>query len=346
MIRLSSTTHSLNMGQHIAVPAFSAAAGGLNVTAPANGNLAPPGHYLLFILNGMGVPSIAKIVQLNSGTQPPPPPPPPSSASAKIASISPASATTGGPSFTLTVTGSNFASGSVVRWRGVNRTTTFQSATQLVATIPASDIATAGTAAVQVASSNGAVSNSVTFTITGASAALKSISPGSAAQGGSGFTLNVTGTGFVNGSSVVRWKGANRPTTFINSTQLSAAISAADIASAGTANVTVNTSGVVSNALTFTVTPSADLATLSSLSPSSAKAGSAGFTLTVNGNGFVSGSVVRWKGANRTTTFVSATQLNAAIPASDLVSAGTATIRVGSPHGATSNGLTFTISPP
>ena len=43
--------------------------------------------------------------------------------------------------------------------------------------------------------------------------------------------------------SVVRWKGEARPTTFVSSTSLQAAISAADIAAAGTAQVTVFTPG-------------------------------------------------------------------------------------------------------
>jgi galactose oxidase len=34
------------------------------VTAPANGNLCPPGHYMLFILNGSGVPSVAKMIRV------------------------------------------------------------------------------------------------------------------------------------------------------------------------------------------------------------------------------------------------------------------------------------------
>jgi len=63
-VRLSSVTHAFNMNQRINVLSFSQAAGGLNVTAPANGNASPPGHYMLFVLNGNGVPSVAKIVQL------------------------------------------------------------------------------------------------------------------------------------------------------------------------------------------------------------------------------------------------------------------------------------------
>ena len=56
----------------------------------------------------------------------------------------------GAPAFTLTVTGSGFVSASVVRWNGAARTTTFVIDTQLQASIPASDVAVAGTAQVSV----------------------------------------------------------------------------------------------------------------------------------------------------------------------------------------------------
>jgi Domain of unknown function DUF11 len=65
-------------------------------------------------------------------------------------SISPNVALAGGPAFTLTVTGSGFVPGSVVRWNGSDRTTTFGSANSLTAMIPASDIALAGTVSVTV----------------------------------------------------------------------------------------------------------------------------------------------------------------------------------------------------
>jgi Galactose oxidase-like, Early set domain/Viral BACON domain len=64
-IRLASVTHCNNMNQRINHLSFSQASGGLNVIAPANSNLCPPGHYMLFILNGNGVPSVAKIIQIN-----------------------------------------------------------------------------------------------------------------------------------------------------------------------------------------------------------------------------------------------------------------------------------------
>ena len=75
LIAVSSVTHGFNMGQRISRPLFSQATGGLNVTAPSNSNTTPPGYYMLFILNSNGVPSVAKIVQIN-GTAPTPTPSP------------------------------------------------------------------------------------------------------------------------------------------------------------------------------------------------------------------------------------------------------------------------------
>jgi hypothetical protein len=90
-----------------------------------------------------------------------------------------------------------------------------------------------------------------------------------------------------------------------------------------------------------TVTPPA----LTSLSPNTATASGAAFTLTVNGSNFVSGATVIWNGAARTTTFVSATQVTAAIPASDIAAAGTAQVTAINPGSASSNALPFTVNP-
>jgi len=64
LVRLSSVTHSFNMNQRFNRLNFTKGAGVLNITAPSNHNTTPPGHYLMFILNADGVPSIAKIVQI------------------------------------------------------------------------------------------------------------------------------------------------------------------------------------------------------------------------------------------------------------------------------------------
>jgi hypothetical protein len=65
LIRLGSTTHAFDQNQRLVPLNFSGGAGGLSVTMPANGNIAPPGHYMLFLVNGNGVPSVARIVQLH-----------------------------------------------------------------------------------------------------------------------------------------------------------------------------------------------------------------------------------------------------------------------------------------
>jgi hypothetical protein len=58
----------------------------------------------------------------------------------------------------------------------------------------------------------------------------------------------------------------------------------------------VNTNGLVSNSSTFTI--GAATPTISSISPSSAQAGGAAFTLTVNGSGFAANSIILWNGGS------------------------------------------------
>jgi len=104
----------------------------------------------------------------------------------------------------------------------------------------------------------------------------------------------------------------------------------------------------VSNNITVMVNPVPNpVPTISSLSPAFVSAGGAGFTLTVNGTGFVSGSTFHWGGTALTTTYVSATQLTAQVPATNVVSSGTAsiTVQTPTPGGGTSNALLFEIDP-
>jgi hypothetical protein len=193
----------------------------------------------------------------------------------------------------------------------------------------------------------GGTSNALTLTINNPAPATTSLSPSSANARGAAFTLTVNGSNFVT-NSVVRWNGVDHATTFVSSTQLTATIPASDIAVAGTAQVRVFNpapGGGTSSSRNFTIN-NPPVPTTTSLSPATAIAGGATFTLTVNGSGFVTNSVVQWNGANRTTTFVSSTQLTATIPASDIAVAGTAQVRVftPTPGGGTSSALTFTIN--
>jgi hypothetical protein len=55
LIRLGSVTHAFDENQRLNHLQFTPISGGLQVTAPANGNLAPPGPYMLFLVNSNGV---------------------------------------------------------------------------------------------------------------------------------------------------------------------------------------------------------------------------------------------------------------------------------------------------
>jgi hypothetical protein len=90
-------------------------------------------------------------------------------------------------------------------------------------------------------------------------------------------------------------------------------------------------SGFTRVATSPTITVAVGPPVVSSLSPSGAPVGGAAFTMTVNGTGFNAGSVVRWNGMDRATTFVSATRLRATIPASDVAGAGAAQVTVFAP---------------
>ena len=64
LLRLNSTTHAFDMNQRYVQLSFSRQAGALTLTIPSLKNKLPPGHYMVFILNGAGVPSVARIIRI------------------------------------------------------------------------------------------------------------------------------------------------------------------------------------------------------------------------------------------------------------------------------------------
>ena len=201
------------------------------------------------------------------GTPPPLPPPNPVPT---LTSISPISAAAGGVAFTLTAHGSNFISSSVLRWGGQRRTTTYISSTQLTATISATDITTAGPVAVTVfnPSPGGGTSNSLDFTVS-AGPIISSLEPANAFAGGRTFALTVNGANFID-TSVVRWNGSDRITTFLTSTMLVGGILESDIASPGSASATVfnpGTAGGESAPVTYSILTAAPLVITTSSLP-------------------------------------------------------------------------------
>jgi hypothetical protein len=143
--------------------------------------------------------------------------------------------------------------------------------------------------------------------------------------------MTVNGSNFVD-TSTVMFNGSSRPTTFVSSNQLTADISAADIASAGSFTVAVENAapgGGSSNTMNLAVDN--PLPTLAGISPPSTTAGGGAFTLSLTGTGFVNGAVARLNGSNRATTFVDSTHLTTQVNALDIATIGTLGVTVSNP---------------
>lgn len=267
-----------------------------------------------------------------------------------ISSLSPGSATAGAAGFTLTIDGSNFINASSASFNGQAVATTYVSSIRLTASVPASAIATAGSFPVTVTNPapGGGTSSAQTFTVNNPAPTTTSIAPSSVLAGSAATSLTVNGTNFV-GSSTVRFNGTSVTTTYVSATQLTATIPASQLPLAGTFSVTVVNpapGGGTSNVQTFTVNN--PVPTTASIAPTSVVAGSAGFTLTLNGAGFVGASSVALNGQPLTTTYVSATQVTAVVPASAVATAGVLPVTVTNPApgGGLSNSQTLTVNNP
>jgi len=264
-----------------------------------------------------------------------------------ISSLSPDSAAASGLGSTLTANGTNFISASVVKWNGIQRTTTFITSAQVVAAIPPEYIAFPGTFQVTVYDPGVGTSAAKVFTVYTApmpTPTINSMTPTTAVVGGPGFDLQVYGSNFIP-QSIVQWNGGTRFTVFLSSKQLRAAVLSADISSLGAAQVTVvNPGGGTSGATTFVVQGVAPFIT--ALSPPTVQAGGPALTLTIYGTRFTSGAVVRCNAADRSTTFVSKTQLSASILSSDVAGAGTLSITMRNPDGILSNARPLTVFVP
>jgi outer membrane protein assembly factor BamB len=174
-----------------------------------------------------------------------------------ITALSPSTATMGGSDYTLTVTGTGFDSTAQVSWNASPVVTTFVSSTQVTAVIPAADIARAGSYPVTVWNADGNVHASAPMQVSVVSPplAITTLLPPFVTAGGTSYVETVDGTGFT-ANSVAQLNGSPRTTTFVSATRLQMQVTAADIASVGTASVTVvdsTTTPTVTSALTLTI---------------------------------------------------------------------------------------------
>jgi hypothetical protein len=270
-----------------------------------------------------------------------------------ISSISPLAAPAGSGDFTLSVSGTTFASGSTVVFGGQQRATTFVSTTQLTAQILASDLINLNLVNVFVSNPppGGGPSSSVAFNVFGPAPIISSLSPSVVVAGGPAFTLTLNGSNFVRGSTA-NFDIAQRASTFLSSSQLAISVAPADIATARTVNISITDpvgnggNGETSSAALLTILPTNVQPVVGALVPASVTAGGPSLSITIGGTGFTASSVVTFNSHAISSGFFSATQLQAVIPASAIVASGNYLITVGNPDGNPSVAVTFVVNNP
>jgi hypothetical protein len=267
-----------------------------------------------------------------------------------LTSISPSTIAAGSPDFSLAATGVGFVSGDVITLNGVALTTTFDSATQMHATVPAANVAAPGTIAVAVQDAGKNTTNTLPLTVSGGSGTvgkpptLTSLSPNSGYSGSAAFTLTANGTGFASGSQVV-WNGTALATTVVSSTQATASVAATFLTQVGTENVAVlNSDSTISNTLPFTLKAAPTTTPiLTSISPTKSAVGGPAFTMTLNGSNFAPGCVAYFGSDALATTVVSETQLTAQVPASELTAVAEIPVTAKNAQSQSSNPIPFLI---
>ena len=195
------------------------------------------------------------------------------------------------------------------------------------------------------------LTGSVTFTATAVLPSpvpeITGFQPEPIVAGTLGIRLTVVGFNFV-GGSVVRWNGSDRATSYVSSNQLTVGVSDSDLYSARSVTITVfnPTPGGGLSAPRF-LTIHAPAPVIGQLDPPTVTVGSPEFALVVYGERFETGSIVRWNGSDRSTSYVSRHQLNAHISSSDLAKTGSALITVFNPSfgGELSNEHVFAVMP-
>ncbi len=251
-----------------------------------------------------------------------------------LSSLSPSSTTAPALVPLLTLTGSGFDDAAQVRWNGTPIPTAFVSTNQLTATPPASLFSTGIAAAITVfnPAPGGGTSNPLTFTVLNPVPTLTLVSQSTVTAGGPGYSTTVIGSGFTP-STVIQWNGIPLTTVAaLPPSLIDVAVPASLIAAGGTASLTAFSpapGGGTSAPLTLTINN--PVPSVSSISPSEVAVGGPAFSLTVIGSSFNAQSVVRLGTTNLTTTLVSQTQLQAAVPASAIATTGAYAVTVQNP---------------
>jgi len=177
-----------------------------------------------------------------------------------------------------------------------------------------------------------------------------SISPTSVTAGSGPLTLTVNGTNFQS-STTVEVGGADDVTTYVSSTQVTATVEPAQVASGGTYSViALNGTTTSGSGTAVNLTVNNPAPTISAITPSIelVGVGATSPTVAVIGTGFVPTTIIDVNGAARTTAYVSATQMNVFLNATDVASTGSLSLTAvnETPGGGTSTAATLAVNNP
>jgi hypothetical protein len=237
LVRNGAVTHAFGMDQREVGLSFTAGSGSLTVTAPPNGNIAPPGYYMLFLLNQSGVPSVASSIQITNA-----PPTPDFSVATTPSSqnVSQGNST----SYRVDVTPSNGFTGSVsfsVRGLPSGATASFTPTSvsgsgSSTLTVNASTSTPGGTYPLTITATSGSLTHTaqVNLTVADFSVTATPSSQNVAPSKSTSYTVNVTPSGGFTGS--VSFSVAGLPSG------ATSGFTPGSVSGSGSSNLTVNAS--------------------------------------------------------------------------------------------------------
>ena len=183
LVRPGSSTHAFDMDQRLVGMSFTAGSGSLTVTAPPNSKIAPPGYYMLFLINNKGVPSVASFVLLSSSGSNPAP---------TVSSISPNSGTVNGGT-AVTITGTGFLAGATVSFGGTAATAVnVASSTSITATTPAHAAGAVSVVVTNTDNQTGTLTNGYTYTTSGGGGSISFVQVKAATPQSANTSVSVT----------------------------------------------------------------------------------------------------------------------------------------------------------
>ncbi len=271
LVRNGTVTHAFGMDQREVGLSFTVGSGALTVTAPPNGNIAPPGYYMLFLLSNSGVPSQATFLQI--GQQPD-----------FSLSVSPSAQSVvqgSNTSYTVNVTALGGFSGTVglsVSGLPAGATASFNPTSitgtgSSTLTVTTASSTPTGLSILTITGTAGTLTHQTTATLTVSSPVaptVTGVNPSSGLLGG-GTPVTLTGTNFASGAAVTFGGTAATNVVVVNSTQITATTPAH---AAGAVNVVVtnpNTqAGTLTNGYTYVNTVAITFAQVAAATPVSA----------------------------------------------------------------------------